>query len=380
MRILHTSDWHIGRKFHEFDLTPDQAIFCDWIVDLAKSERIDTVVISGDVFDRANPRAEAVDLLDDVLHRLRSNGSTIVMISGNHDSAERLNFGSRFMAGGGLHIATERQQLGDMSGVIDIPDSTGDVISFLPLPYLDPNRVHMDSESERSHAEVLRQLLDLSIAHLADPAKTVVLSHAFVSGSSVSDSERSLEVGGTGAVPSDLFRGFGYVALGHLHKPQPVGDGNVFYSGSPLSYSFSEEHQKSVRIVDTANGFASHPVNVGVGRSVATIRGTMESLLGDNSYEKFADSFVRVVLTDETPQIGAMDLMRRRFPFVLDLDMEVLHKKRYDSTSGDIRSTRTDPKDVVKEYVNEHFPDDDAERDDFLTDSIEVAFEKVYSA
>lgn len=379
MRILHTSDWHIGRKFHQVDLLPDQALFGDWLVELVKAESIDVVVISGDVFDRANPKVEAIDLLDDVLHRLRAIGSSIVMISGNHDSAERLHFGSRFMAGGGLHIATERPDIKSMSRSVTLTGPRGDSVAFLPLPYLDPNRVRMEV-GERTHEEVLRQVIDASRSEVADPQRTIIMAHAFVRDSATSESERKLTVGGTGAVPPELFDGFAYVALGHLHKPQPVGTENCFYSGSPLAYSFSEEHDKSVRIIDSSDDFKSHSVKIDVGRAVATIRGTLSELLDGSEFRPFTECFVRAVLTDKSPQLGAMEQLRKRFNYVLDMDQEVLHRDKTGSSPREHSGKRTDPVEVVNEYIEDCFPDDDPERDAFLASSRIIAFEKAYSA
>jgi len=236
-------------------------------------------------------------------------------------------------------------------------------------------------EGERTHEEVLRQVIAASRSATLNPERTVVMAHAFVRDSATSDSERKLVVGGTGAVQPELFDGFAYVALGHLHKPQPVGAKNAFYSGSPLAYSFSEEgHEKSVRIIDSDDGFKSHSVKIDVGRAVATIKGTLGELLESPAFKPFTDCFVRAVLTDKSPQLGAMEQLRKRFANVLDMDQEVLHRDKAGSSPLEQSGKRTDPVEVVNEYINDYFPDDDPERDSFLASSRIIAFEKVYSA
>ena len=372
MRLIHTSDWHVGKKFLETDMIPLQEKFFDWLVDLARQESIDCVLVSGDLYDRANPKDNAIDLLDDVLHRISAAGSSIVLISGNHDSAERLHFGTRFMSGSGLHIRTERRDVGAIGHPITLRDKDGLEVEILPLPYLDPERVRLSGGASRTHESVLRAVIETQVGLLKNPSRAIAMSHAFVTGGEVSDSERNLTIGGTGSVPASLFDPFGYAALGHLHRPQEMGDGRLVYSGTPMSYSFSEEHEKFVRILDvTKNGIASSKVPSTTGRPVATLEGTMEDLLSSSQFESKVESFVRARVTDSNFQVGAMDRLRKRFPFILEMEQTSL------STQGALEANRLkelakrSEEDVVNEYVVETWPDGISDfEQSFLNDTL----------
>ena len=250
MRILHTSDWHLGRSFHRVNLLAAQEAFVDHLVDTARAERVDAVVVAGDVYDRAVPPLPAVELFDEALHRLAGIGVPTVMISGNHDSARRLGVGARLMAGSGIHLRTSP---GDCAVPVVLRDAHGEV-AFYGLPYLEPALVREELGARRAdHAAVLGAAMDRVRADLAaHPAGTrsVVLAHAFVTGGAACDSERDITAGGVAAVPAEVFDGVDYVALGHLHGSQVISD-RVRYCGSPLAYSFSEAgHRKSMWLVD----------------------------------------------------------------------------------------------------------------------------------
>ena len=356
MRLLHTSDWHIGRKFEEVDLLPAQRQFGDWFVELAISEKIDVVLLAGDIFDRATPKAEAVDLVDDILNRLKSAGIATVAISGNHDSAERLNFGARFMAEADLHIRAERPEIPDIGHPVRITRPSGESIEILPLPYLDPQRVIMTNGLDRRHDTVLGAVIEQQCAKLANPRRTIVMGHAFVVGGQGSDSERQLTVGGTGQVPASLFKDFGYVALGHLHRPQTVGEEHIVYSGSPMAYSFSEEHAKSMRIISVDESITSEIVPVDVGRKVVTLSDTLDNLLVSSKYDDHKESFVKVRLSDPDVQIGVMERLRARFPHILIAEQTCLTQQGQLSGADVRRSSRTTPADIVDRYVEETFP------------------------
>lgn len=359
MRFLHTSDWHIGRKFNKVDLHANQAEFFDWLVEVVASEDIECVLIAGDVFDRANPSPESVELADDIFARLIASGTQVVAISGNHDSAERMNFGSAAMAAAGLHIRTERKDLAMVGSPITITSRrNGDSTQVLPIPYLEPQRIIELSGAERSHESVVHAVVQRHIATLTHPEASIAMAHAWVAGGSASDSERQLTVGGTATVSPSIFAGLGYVALGHLHRPQHVSTDRIHYSGSPLSYSFSEEHQKVVRIIDTKNNMSSTAIPIDVGRPVRTITDSFQNLLNVPTYEEAKNCFVRACLTDTTLQLGAMDALRQRFPFILDISYQSLMPQGKATVYADQERTRTTPGDTIAEYLNETFGDD----------------------
>ena len=249
MRLIHTSDWHLGRSFHREDLLGAQARFVDFLVETVRSEGVDAVLVSGDVYDRALPSVDAVTVCNDALRRLAATGTRVVLISGNHDSARRLGFGADLIDAAGIHLRTD--PAGCARPVL-LADRDGPVAVY-GLPYLEPDAVRDELGcDERSHTAVLNAAMARVRQDLAGrpDARSVVLAHAFVTGGEPSDSERDISVGGVGSVPVSTFAGVDYAALGHLHGAQRLTD-RVRYSGSPLAYSFSEEHhRKAVLLVD----------------------------------------------------------------------------------------------------------------------------------
>ena len=367
MRLLHTSDWHIGKRFEETDLIPQQALFCDWIVDFVKQEQIEVVLLAGDIFDRALPKSDAIDLVDDVFNRLSDAGATIVAISGNHDSASALNLGSRFMHDAGLYMRTERQTLTDIGEPITLHGKNKtDSVQILPLPYIDPQRVVLPEGAARQHDVALELVLNHHKNSLTDISKTIVMSHSFVTGGLESDSERPLNVGGSGMVPASFFTDFGYVALGHLHRPQIVGSERIVYSGSPMAYSFSEEHQKSIRVIDVGNDISSTVVNVDAGRPVATLTDSLHNLLTLPSYKVHTQSFIRARLTDSSLQLGVVEKLRQRFPYVVAVEQIALTQQGQLSLEEMQKTARLSPEKIVHRYIDETFD----EPDDFRTELI----------
>lgn len=249
MRFLHTADWHLGRYFHGSSLVEDQAHVLDQLVELARCERVDAVLIAGDVYDRAVPPADAVALLDDVLARLvLGAGIKVVLVAGNHDSADRVGFAGRVAERQGLVL---RGTLNHLTPVV-LQDGHGEV-AIHPLPYVEPAfaRALPGAEGVHDHQGAMAAVLQQVRSRFVAGQRNVLVGHAFVAGGSASDSERPLSVGGSGSVSANTFEGFDYVALGHLHRPQSVGSERLQYSGSLLKYSFNEvDHVKSVSLVE----------------------------------------------------------------------------------------------------------------------------------
>ena len=252
MKFIHTSDWHIGRQFHNVSLLEDQHHVLKQIIDYVKQEAVDVLVIAGDIYDRSVPPATAVELLDDVLNQICSQmGVPVIIIPGNHDSAERLSFGSRQLTHAGLHI------LGDLEKVIEpvVIHNGKESIHFYGIPYNDPEHVndHYDlkvANHDEAHAFLLEQIQSSLDANNTN----VLISHCFIDGGEESESERPLSIGGADRVSTKHFKAFDYVALGHLHGPQFKGEEYIRYSGSILKYSFSEQHhKKAVTLVETEN-------------------------------------------------------------------------------------------------------------------------------
>ncbi|WKN50590.1 exonuclease SbcCD subunit D [Nocardioides sp. Arc9.136] len=320
MRILHTSDWHLGRSFHREEMLVHQAAFADHLLEVVESERVDLVVVAGDVYDRALPHVDAVRLADDVLVRLAASRARVVVSSGNHDSAQRLGFSSRLIDAAGVFIRTDPAGVGTP---VLLEDEHGPV-AVHALPYLDPHAVAAPWElPRRSHEAALTEAMARVRADLATRpgTRSVVLAHAFVAGAQPSDSERDISVGGVSIVPTTLFDGIDYVALGHLHGRHVLTD-RVRYSGSPLAYSFSEtDHRKGSWLVDLAADGAVHAeyVEAPVPRPLARLTGNLAGLLEDPRHERHEGSWVQATLTDEVRPLQAMDRLRRRFPHALVL-------------------------------------------------------------
>ena len=349
MRLLHTSDWHIGIKLGTYDYLPSQKDFASWLLTTVKSEAIDVVLVAGDIFDRAIPPSEAVDLVDELFVNLIDTGVSVVVISGNHDSAERLNFCSKAMENAGLYIRTEQRSLADVGTPIHITKN-GETVSIIPIPYLDPQRVIEIGEAERSHGGLVDEVLKVRIKEVADPGKTVVMSHAFVAGGTESDSERKISIGGTARVATDSYKSFGYVALGHLHRPQQVGGMNMYYSGTPLQYSFSEEHQKSVRIIDVGEAIQTRLGDIPVGPTVVTLTDTLENLIKDAKYKFAENHLVRVKLTDDSYQLNPNDRLSSRFENLIELSYANMKTgSEFGGSTSEL--TRLSPDEIVDQYI-----------------------------
>lgn len=323
MRFLHLADLHIGKRLNEFNLIEDQAFILDQIVEIAKEE-VDGILIAGDVYDKSQPSVEAVELLDDFLTRLTSLNLAVFMISGNHDSPERLSFGSRILEKNRLHVA------GGFSGLlrkVTMDDPYGSIHVYL-LPFVKPAQVRpFCAEKVESYDEAIQAALRTREIDMKE--RNILVAHQFVvcgdREPERSDSE-TVTVGGLDSVDASVFGAFDYVALGHLHRPQAIGFDTVRYGGSPLKYSFSEARQdKSVTIL----GFGPkgelkiEQYPLGPKRDLREIKGPLEELLGlGKEDERAAQDYLRITLTDDEEIYDALGQLRPVFPNLMALDFE----------------------------------------------------------
>jgi exonuclease SbcD len=321
MRILHTSDWHLGRSFHGEDLLAAQAAYVDHLIATVEAEQVDLVVVSGDVYDRALPPVDAVQLADDAFTRLAASRARVVITSGNHDSARRLGFSSRLVDAAGVHLRTDA---GRVEEPVLLDDEHGPVAVY-GIPYLEPDVLrHAWDLPRRSHHAALAEAMRRIRADLATrPAGTrsVVMAHAFVAGGLPSESERDIAVGGISVVPLELFDGIDYTALGHLHGRATLSD-SVRYSGSPVAYSFSEAGQpKGSWLVelDAAGLARARFVESPVPRALACLEGTLDQLLTEARWVAHEDAWVQATLTDDVRPVRAMERLRVRFPHTVAL-------------------------------------------------------------
>ncbi|MEV4558662.1 exonuclease SbcCD subunit D [Kitasatospora sp. NPDC049285] len=353
MRLLHTSDWHLGRSFHRENLHDAQRAFLDHLVATVEAEQVDAVLVAGDVYDRALPGLEAVALFDDVLWRLAELGTPTVFISGNHDSARRLGVASRLIDRAGIHLRTDPGALADP---VVLHDAHGPVAVY-GLPYLEPALVRDRLGLARGgHEQVLAAAMDAVRTDLAArPAGTraVVLAHAFVTGGEPSDSERDIAVGGVQSVPAGVFDGVHYVALGHLHGCQTLAP-HLRYSGSPLAYSFSEtRHHKSMWLVDLdADGTVeASRISCPVPRRLAQLRGGLDELLGAEEHEWARECWVQATLTDPVRPADPMERLRARFPHTLQLLFEPEGGEQQEQQSYAQRVRGRSDREVVEGFV-----------------------------
>jgi len=329
MRFIHTADWHLGRLFHNIHLTDDQRFTLQGLLRLAEDRQVDAVIIAGDVFDRAVPPPEAVDLLDEIVGTLALDlHIPVVMIAGNHDSAARLEYFSGLARRAGVYVVG---RVGARPRPVEIAGADGVDVRFWPLAYTDPEtaRYELGRDDIHSHEGVIAAELELIAAERAQGARDVLVAHAFVSGCRESESERALTVGGSGAVSASLFDGFDYVALGHLHEPQAAGPRHVRYAGSLLKYSFNEASQeKSVTVVDIdqAGALTVEEVALPIRRDVRQVRGSFAEILARPPDATPVEAYVEVVLTDTEPVLNPLDKLRPVFPHILSIRRETAER------------------------------------------------------
>ncbi|WP_369141825.1 exonuclease SbcCD subunit D [Streptomyces sp. R44] len=326
MRILHTSDWHLGRQLHRVPLIDEQHHFLRFLLDTVREYRVDVVAVAGDVFDRAIPPLDAIGLFDQVLEELAGMRVPLVMISGNHDSPRRLGVNARLIERAGIHLRTA---VDDCARPAVLHDEHGPV-AFYGLPYLEPGLVqaHFDADKP-THQAVLDAAMDQVRADLATrrDTRSVVLAHAFVTGAEPSESERDITAGGVPSVSASVFDGVDYVALGHLHRCQKITD-RVRYSGSPLAYSFSEaDHPKAMWLIDLDSEarLSAQQVRCPVPRRLARLTGTVDALLTDPRHTEHESSWLHITLTDPDRPHMAMERLKERFPHTLKLSFTAGH-------------------------------------------------------
>ncbi len=321
MRILHTSDWHLGRSFKHVPLLDEQVGFVDQVIDLVGSEGVDLVVVAGDVFDRGFPPTEAVEVWHEALVRILEAGAQVVAISGNHDQGERIEIPAR-LAREGVVVRGRREATPVTLEFTDGP------LTVVPIPFLDPfmARDLSESEGQATHQSVIEGALAQIGEVFAECPRSLAVSHAFVRGGQESESERSLlQVGGAELVDARVFSGFTYTALGHLHRPQEVGgDPSVAYCGSPLPYSFSEDHAKTVRLVNMSADGDSVEVRlipVEAGWPVVTITDSFENIISDPHYSAYEKRhFVRALISGSERHTEAMNRLKKRFEGAVEMD------------------------------------------------------------
>lgn len=351
MRILHTSDWHLGRQFHGIALDDDHAEMLGQVEAAIAAHRPDLLIIAGDIFDRPSPPQAALKRFGEFLTRISQDPNlAIAMIAGNHDSPAQIAMmgvlptAGRTLVRGPIDRNSEPLLLSDSDGVV--------AISALPFSYEFAAKACFENPDLACPADVMRAQLDAARATVPEGARWIVIAHAFVAGSASSEGERSLSraVGGIETVPADLFAGAHYVALGHLHRPQRAGADHIRYSGAPLAFGLDEAGDvKSLTLVDlAADGSAFiQLLPLKPLREVRTIRGRLTELI---EAPAVCDDFTGVTLTDEVIQIDAMKRIRAVYPNAVQLNYADL-RSRGAIDQSDIDHALKDPKAVVGDFL-----------------------------
>ncbi len=322
MKFIHTSDWHLGRQFHNVSLLEDQQAVLEQLIQYIENNPVDAVIVAGDVYDRSVPPTIAIELLNRVVKRICGELNTpMILISGNHDGAERLGFGSEQMKRSGLHIISNFE---DMLTPVVIETKAAGHVAFYGMPYNDPEQVrYIYKEPVSTHDEAHKLLAEKITEQFQSEHRNILISHCFVDGAIESESERPLSIGGSDRVSHEHFLNFDYVALGHLHQPQKKGEEYIRYSGSLMKYSFGEQHQKKgFTLVEIGkDGFigAEH-IELTAPHEMRIVEGELEQILEWGKTDPKNEDYLLVRLMDKHAILNPMEKLRTVYPNVLHLE------------------------------------------------------------
>lgn len=353
MKLIHLSDLHLGKRVNEFSMLEDQKYILKEILAIIDEEAPDAVLLAGDVYDKSFPPTEAVELFDDFLVQLAQRQLQVFVISGNHDSAERIAFGGRIMAAGGVHMAPVYH--GNVEPAV-LTDEYGCVNIYM-LPFIKPIHVRrfFPDETIESYTDAMRTAIaQMKVNELE---RNVLITHQFVTGSQRSDSE-DLSVGGTDHVDADVFSCFDYTALGHLHNPQNCGSEKIRYCGTPLKYSFSEaSHQKSVTIVEMGpKGSCTIRTKELIPlREMRELKGSYAELTLKSSYADttYQEDYIHITLTDEDDIPDAVGKLRTIYHNLMKLDYDNLRTRKNSEVTGAVDAETKTPLELFEELYQE---------------------------
>ncbi|MGR3763996.1 exonuclease SbcCD subunit D [Rossellomorea sp. NS-SX7] len=379
MKFIHTADWHLGKLVHGIYMTDEQRYILEQFIELVQEEKPDAVVIAGDLYDRSVPPTEAVELLDEVLYRINVELNTpIVAVSGNHDSAERLSFGSSWYKHS--HFYLKGKLTADFTPI----KVSG--VNFHCVPYAEPGTVRqlLNDDSIHSHHDAMKAIVSRIQEEMNPEEPHVFVGHAFVLGGKTTDSERTLSVGGSGCVGSDLFEPFHYTALGHLHSPDAIRHDTIRYSGSLLKYSFSEASQrKSVTVVEMREdgSFELGERILRPKQDMRELKGHLEELLDPAFYQsQKVDDYLKVTLHDEGTLIDPINKLRQVYPNVLHLErkLELTDAKKKNSFKV-LEDKKKSELQLFKEFYSDMTTGEfSPSKEDVLEKVIEKARQEVY--
>jgi len=327
MRILHTSDWHVGRTFHGHQTLDHLEAVLIALATLVAAKRVDVVVIAGDVFDSAIPNGAAMALLGRVLQQIIAGGAQVVLTAGNHDSATRLGYLANFTAASGLHIFTDPNRIGHP---IPIADPGGGEVLFFGVPFLDPVMIRHLAPQVRSQSDAMQWAMGQISAATPPGARSVVTAHTFVVSNGIDadvaaeakSAPRDFTRGGVDNVSATVFTGPTYVALGHLHGRSKIAN-QIRYSGAPLCYSFGEIGRKRgvwIVDIDVGGNVVADWADLPIPRPLRQLTGELRKLLEAQEYQDAETCWVKAILTDNTRPVDAMRLLQQRFPYCAEIE------------------------------------------------------------
>ncbi|MCQ2512346.1 MAG: exonuclease SbcCD subunit D [Lachnospiraceae bacterium] len=352
MKLLHTSDWHLGAADGDRSLKEDQKFFTNEICRIVEEEKVDAVLIAGDVYDRSVSSADAIKLYDYAMTRLcRDLGAKVLIIAGNHDSAERLSSCSDLLSDAGLYIVRKKSEKVEKV-------SFEDTDVYL-LPWITEERVKSvfpdQKENIQSLEDAYRVVLDSIRTTFDNNKKHIILSHAFITDSETSTSDRAAEIGFAAQVSAEVFDGFDYVALGHIHKPQDVSK-TIRYSGTPMPYSFGKEEnqEKSITVIDTAD-MSRTVVPLALLHKRTTFTGELDCLLHPTCEDDIREGYVRLQVTDNYVGLEALSELRRVYPNLLEASGKTFEGENATVTLSieELEKLEEDPIEVFKYFCRE---------------------------
>lgn len=350
MKILHTSDWHLGKILHGQSLIEDQRHMLEQVLEELKNG-YDALIVAGDIFDRAIPPAPAITLFDEFLVQLCDLGLPVVIIPGNHDSMERLRFGSSLFEQSGIYIRCEYDQFEPVA----ITDKDGNACDIFTMPFVEQAYVSelLNDASVKDKASAVKALLAGMRDYQRDGVPSVLVAHEFIAGSEESESERVF-IGGSHVVHADLFSDFSYVALGHLHKHQATGTETIRYSGSPLAYSFGEaKNENGVLAVEICpeKGTSTKAVRLLPRKPLVVLEDTFEQLLESDTYNRCSGDYISARITDEGHHINLQARLRERFPNLLETRL-IAVEKRLEAGAEMVGTGADDPVEVFGAFLD----------------------------
>lgn len=346
MKIIHTSDWHLGISLHNASLIDEQRYFIDYLINVVKDQKVDAVIIAGDVFDHSVSSAEAITLYNYAVTRLCNElGVPVVIAAGNHDGAARLASCNELLKKAGLYIYGK---LTAEINAVEIGNS-----SIYPIPYFNVDEVKALYPEEKisSYADAMEVVLKNIKQNFKEGNSNILMCHCFVSGSVLSESDRTAMVGGSSVVPSGIFDGFDYVAMGHLHKAQDRGY-NIRYSGSPIKYSFNEaSHLKTITMLEIENGIKYEELEIVPLRETRIIRGTFDEVLEFANHDMKRDDFIKIEITDMYAGMEAVELFRTYYANLLNITGKMNETEENQLTVEELYTLS--PKHILEKFYKE---------------------------